>query len=70
MEAGGSLPQSMCVGGIVLLYKDTGDRAGTGNHKPITLLNADYKVPATLCPRLCAIQRRLTSCMQVSSLGA
>ena len=38
------LPESMRVGSIVLLYKDSGDRALVHNYRPITLLNADYKV--------------------------
>ena len=41
-----SLPESMCMGLIVLLYKDNGDRAEVSNYRPITLLNADYKLIA------------------------
>ena len=41
-----SLPQSMCMGLIVLLYKDVGDRALVSSYRPITLLNADYKIVA------------------------
>ena len=41
-----SLPGSMCMGLIVLLYKDSGDRAEVSNYRPITLLNADYKLIA------------------------
>ena len=40
------LPESMRLGLIVLLYKDTGPRDQIGNYRPITLLNADYKLIA------------------------
>ena len=40
------LPESMCTGLIVLLYKGAGDRAEVTNYRPITLLNADYKIIA------------------------
>ena len=40
------LPQMMCMGLIVLLYKEAGDRAEVSNYRPITLLNTDYKIVA------------------------
>ena len=38
------LPESMRIGSIVLLYKDSRDRALVHNYRPISLLNADYMV--------------------------
>jgi exonuclease III len=40
------LPQEMVQGCIVLIYKGQGDREDLGNYRPITLLNADYKLVA------------------------
>jgi hypothetical protein len=40
------LPPSMVEGCIVLLYKGEGCREQLGNYRPITLLNADYKLIA------------------------
>jgi exonuclease III len=40
------LPPEMVEGCIVLLYKGGGSREELGNYRPITLLNADYKLIA------------------------
>jgi exonuclease III len=40
------LPAEMMQGCIVLLYKGQGDREDLANYRPITLLNADYKLIA------------------------
>ena len=41
-----TLPASMRTGLIVLLYKGAGNRDEVANYRPITLLNADYKIIA------------------------
>lgn len=47
----GLRPHSFCTGRIFLILKQGGDPAEPSSYRPITLLNADYKVVATLLAR-------------------
>uniref|UniRef100_A0A3B3DIN6 Reverse transcriptase domain-containing protein n=1 Tax=Oryzias melastigma TaxID=30732 RepID=A0A3B3DIN6_ORYME len=41
-------PASFCLGTIKLIFKRTGERCDLANYQPITLLNLDYKILATI----------------------
>ena len=46
LDPEGHLPESMTAGVVALLYKEQGSKLDLKNYRPITLLNADYKLIA------------------------
>lgn len=50
-QEGGRLPDSMLLGVVVLVYKGAGPRSDVACYRPLTMLNADYKLLAKAMAR-------------------